>query len=86
MLEVQRGVVVRLRDVGEERSQADPRVVVIDTCTAQRHADLVDIRQGSGREALKLRVLNEVGEVTRETEMIGDLMCGYDEGDGPTAL
>ena len=68
VLQVQRRVVVRLRDVGEERGQAQPFVVVVDSGTPQGYGDLVRVGQGGRGEVFDFRMLGDVGEVAGEAE------------------
>ena len=48
VLQVQGRVVVRLRDIGEERGQTQPFVVVVDSGTSQGYGDLVRVGQVAG--------------------------------------
>ena len=77
MLEVQRGVVVGLADIGEERGEAQPAVVVVDAGASQWHRDLVGVGKRGGSEGLELWMLHEIGEVTGEAKLLGELI-----GDG----
>ena len=75
VLQIERRVVVGLRDVREERCEAQPLVVVVDTCTAKRHAYLVGVRHRSRGECRDVRVLHDVGEVAGESEVVVQLIC-----------
>ena len=74
MLQIQRRVIVCLRNVSKERSQANPLVVIIHTTTCQRHSNLVRIGQGSRGKVVETRMLHNISEVARKTKLLCELI------------
>ena len=74
--QVQCRIVVCLADIREQGSQTDPRIVEIDTCTAQRNGDFIDVRQLGRGEVGQVGSLCIVSEVGCKSKLFGHLVSG----------
>ena len=75
MLQVQRRVVVGFRNIREQRSQAQPVIVIIDTYPSQRYRNLIGIRRCSRSEVFNTRMLGDISKVSGKPELLCQFVC-----------